>query len=360
MQVLLAIADTKKASKSFLEIASLYPARLTSFSDIGPQLPANALVVADFLGATPKHLAVLKTLLSRSNCSIIAVVDLKNRQQIMQVRELGCNDLLDRSEPFGTLLLKVREKAGDYSRPQVKGKCTEKVEQAMVSACAALSAASASVLTGSPLPLGQLARATTEISNTIASDGLGGWLAAVQLHHSHTYCHSMMVTGHTMLFSKALGLPQETQAMLGLGALVHDLGKIRIPLSILDKPGNLTEAERRFVNRHPAYSRQILENCKDIPREAAEMAIWHHEFLDGSGYPDGLAADQIPKFVRLITIVDIYSALTEKRAYKDSMSPRQAFATLAQMKDKLDNELLRAFRDTILCIDLGELRRMSN
>ncbi|GAB2186847.1 HD-GYP domain-containing protein [Roseibium sp. LAB1] len=360
MQVLLTIADTNKASKNFLEICSLYPARLASFSELGPQLPANVLVVADFLGATPEHFTVLKTLLAKATCEVIAVLDLKNRQQIMQVRELGCHDLVDRAEPLGTLLLKIREKAADYSLPQIDGKCSPKVGETVKSTCVALSATSTAALTGAALPLASLARTSVEISNTIESDGLGAWLTAVQLHHSHTFCHTMMVTGHTMLFSKVLGLSAETQAMLGMGALVHDLGKIKIPLSILDKPGKLSDAERQLVNKHPAYSRLILKNCKDIPREAAEMAIWHHEFLDGTGYPDGLAADQIPQLVRIITIVDIYSALTEKRAYKDSMSPRQAFATLAEMKGKLDTDLLRAFRDTILSIDLGELRRVAN
>lgn len=357
MQVLLTIADAKKASRIFFGISSTYPARLVEISGLTPQVPDKTLIVVDFLGATPAHVQHLKALRERTRCAMIGFADLKNRQQVMQAREIGCQDLIERNEPLSAVLLKLRKLLGDYSRPRLAGRCSPEMAKTVTSACANYANLLSAALTGAPLPIGKLESSATDIANRISAEGLNAWLSAVELHHSHTFCHTMMVTGHATHFSKVLGLSAEEQSLLGLSALVHDLGKVKIPLSILDKPGKLTAAERTLVNRHPVYSREILQASTSVPDEVYDIAVSHHEFLDGSGYPEGLSGSQISDHVRIITICDIYSALTEKRSYKDSMSPRQAFAIMTDMKGKLDGLLLRTFRDSLLSDELGQLRR---
>eukprot|EP00903_Cladosiphon_okamuranus_P002540 g2538.t1 len=282
---------------------------------------------------------------------------LKNRQQVMQARELGCQDVFDRNEHLGSVLLKLRKLIGDYARPQLTGRCSPRLAETVTSACSAYAQMSSAALTSAPLPLAKLGASANHIANTIEAEGLNAWLSAVELHHSHTFCHTLMVTGHATNFAQLLGLSKEEQSLLGLGGLVHDLGKVKIPLSILDKPGKLSDAERQLVNRHPVFSREILKDSTEVPSEAYDIAVSHHEFLDGSGYPDGLKGNEISNLVRITTICDIYSALTEKRAYKDAMSPRQAFAVMLDMGGKLDSRLLKSFRDAVLSTELGQLKR---
>jgi HD-GYP domain-containing protein (c-di-GMP phosphodiesterase class II) len=359
VQVLIVTADQKKVSKQLSTIASLYPTTQIAVSDLSPEQAVRcSLIVVDLRGLAPNQVEFLRTFLKTNpQISKLSIVDLKDRKETLQAREIGIFTLVDRRESISTLMAKIREILGNYSIPVLDANFPEKTVKTIWSTCTALDKLSVAALTDDPLPMPTLVRTANDIAKAIETDGLDNWLSAVQCHHSHTFCHTMLVAGHAVSFSKKLGQPEEYQILLGLGALVHDLGKIKIPLSILDKPGKLTDEERRLINKHPLYSKALLEGRGEVPREVTEMAVWHHEYLDGSGYPDGLRGDQISQTVRILTISDIYSALTEKRAYKDSFSPRQAFAIMFEMGRKLDKDLLRSFRNKILTTDLGQLKR---
>jgi HD-GYP domain-containing protein (c-di-GMP phosphodiesterase class II) len=358
-QVLIVSADLKKVTKQFSTIASLYPTTQITVSDLSPEHVVRcSLVVVDLQGIAPNQVEYLRTFLkSNPQLSKLSIVDLKNRKEVLQAQEIGIFTLIDRRERLPALIVKIREILGNYSRPILDAKYPEKTVKSVWSTCSALDTLSIAAVTDDPLPMPTLIRTANDITKAIETDGLDNWLSAVQCHHSHTFCHTMLVAGHAVSLSKELGKPEEFQILLGLGALVHDLGKVKIPLSILDKPGKLSEQERELINKHPIYSKEILKGRKEVPKEVTEMAVWHHELLDGSGYPDRLKGDQISQTVRILTICDIYSALTEKRAYKDSYSPRQAFAIMFGMGGKLDKELLRVFRNKILTPDLGHLKR---
>ena len=116
-----------------------------------------------------------------------------------------------------------------------------------------------------------------------------------------------------------------------------------MPQKILDKPGKLDPDELKKMRRHPADGAVILAKDSRMSKELIAITRSHHEYLDGSGYPDGLTADEIPDIVRLITVIDIYSALLEARSYKSSMKPREAYDALVEMGGKLDQDIVRAF-----------------
>jgi HD-GYP domain-containing protein (c-di-GMP phosphodiesterase class II) len=357
-QLYIAVADCRKVSKQLLQVAAVYPAKLIPVAKLGAvKLYPEALVIVDFQNLSTNVLKPLKTINSNPELSTLGIVEFNNRKQVLQARELGFFNLVDKRGNLTMLLIKLREMFGDYSNPKLSGDFSEKLVNTVKSVCTSFDQMSIAALTGEPLPVSKLAQSAKEITTTIEAEGLDTWLAAVQCHHSHTYCHSMMVTGHAVAFSKNLGMPEAHQIFLGLGGLIHDLGKIKIPLSILDKPGALSEGERNLIDKHPLFSKEILKSHEEIPKEVVELAVSHHEFLDGSGYPDKLSGDQIPQAVRMMTIADIFSALTEKRAYKDSYSPRQAIGVMSGMEGKLDEGLLRTFRDSVLDTDLGHLRR---
>jgi len=360
-QILAVSTNWKDFPKQFAKLATLYPVRYLPFSRFSPEdVSEKTLLLIDFHKISPNDLKALKPFTRVSEKAAIGLVEIKSRAQVLQARELGVFHLVDREDRLPNLLAKLEEILGDYSKPDLPPGLPPKTVQTVETTSAALSLMSVAALSGAPLPVRKLAGSARDIAVTMESDGLDTWLSAVQSHHSHTYCHTMMVAGHAVRFSKALGMAEQDQYLMGLGGLVHDLGKVRIPLSILDKPGKLTPRERQLVNKHPVYSREILASRTEIPRAVVDMALWHQEFIDGSGYPDGLSGSQISKRVRLITIVDIYSALTEKRAYKDAVPPSQALAIMADMEGKLDAGLLRKFRSMVLNSDFGRIRRSAS
>lgn len=186
------------------------------------------------------------------------------------------------------------------------------------------------------------------ISNALYKGGLQRWLEVVSLHHNSTYRHCLSVTGFAVAFAQHLGFSSRDQRRLARAALLHDLGKACIPLSILDKPGRLTEPEMAEMQRHCKLGYDLLLQQGGFPSESLDVVLHHHELLDGSGYPDRLSNTQISDVVRMVTIADIYSALIERRSYRAGMDRHEAFLVLESMGGKLDRDLLRAFRGVAL------------
>ncbi|MEM6382336.1 MAG: HD domain-containing phosphohydrolase [Pseudomonadota bacterium] len=192
--------------------------------------------------------------------------------------------------------------------------------------------------------IGAVESATDDVTTALDNDGLGAWLDSVANYHSYTARHCMAVAGFAAQWSRAMGVEESDHQLFTRGALLHDIGKMSVPLTILDKPGRLTDEEFKVIKSHPNESKLILEATTDANPQIIELAYQHHEFLDGSGYPEGLSGDQINDMVRCLTIIDIYSALIDARSYKASMTPDEAYAELCTMKGKLDLDLVGAFR----------------
>jgi HD-GYP domain-containing protein (c-di-GMP phosphodiesterase class II) len=133
-----------------------------------------------------------------------------------------------------------------------------------------------------------------------------------------------------------------------MAATLHDVGKARIPLSILDKPGRLDPVEDEIMKRHPVIGYELLKDLSGISAEVLDGVRHHHEYLDGSGYPDGLTAEGISDLVRLLTISDIFAALVEQRPYRPPMSREAAYKVLCGMEGKLEGSLVKAFRKVAL------------
>jgi putative nucleotidyltransferase with HDIG domain len=183
---------------------------------------------------------------------------------------------------------------------------------------------------------------TTIVNRAIRETKVRDWLNVVAGFDDVTHRHCLAVAGLAAAFAQSLGLNESDAHNLTKGALLHDIGKARIPLAILNKPAPLTPAERLEMDRHPAIGHAMLI---DGGYDAGTLAVVrsHHEFLDGSGYPDGLRGREIPDLVRLITICDIFAALIEVRPYKAPKPIREAYAILEKMGPKLDADLVRAF-----------------
>lgn len=179
----------------------------------------------------------------------------------------------------------------------------------------------------------------------IETVGIGEWLKTVRQHHQGTYQHCMTVTGLAARYGRLLGFSQRDQRFLTEAALLHDIGKAFIPLAILDKPGRLEANEIAIIRTHPVEGHRYLKAHAHCDPMVLESVLGHHEFLDGSGYPNGLSGGQIADLTRLITICDIYAAMIEQRPYKVPLTPAAAVVELDVMvaAGKLDSALVRAF-----------------
>jgi putative nucleotidyltransferase with HDIG domain len=125
-----------------------------------------------------------------------------------------------------------------------------------------------------------------------------------------------------------LKLPATTRRLLAVGGLLHDMGKLSVPLDILRKPSGLTDAEYAEIKRHPEAGRRLLEELGGFAPVVRDLVSDHHERLDGRGYPRGLVADELPLHTRILTVCDVYDALVSDRVYRDAWSSTQAFELL--------------------------------
>jgi putative nucleotidyltransferase with HDIG domain len=197
---------------------------------------------------------------------------------------------------------------------------------------------------GIPLQFSDIVAAENRILKAIKHSSLREWLTTVGCHHADTYRHCLFVTGFAVAFAQHLGMREDDQRRLTRAALLHDVGKAFIPVAILDKQEPLTLEEMSEMREHPRRGFDALAKQGGFPPEMLDVVLHHHEFLDGTGYPDGLSAKEISDIVRLTTIVDIYAALVEKRAYRLQFTHVRAYSVMEEMGDKLDQQLLQAFR----------------
>lgn len=359
--VLFLSADLGLSAEALKAAACLFPGQTACFADL-PEccLDRVAIVVADIDGASGADLNAFKARLDLYPAvKRLGLADFSKRKDLVQAKAIGLSDVIDRRAGVDQLVFLLRDLLGKYGLPVLPSETPEKTAQAVMTGCALLEDASIAAVLNMVLPIEAAMTMHKKIGEALETDGLDTLLEAVQSHHSHTFCHSMLVTVYAVAFSNALGLSERQKAFISAGALIHDLGKVRIPLAILDKPGKLEPEEMELIKKHPVFGRELVEQRSEVPLEIIKMMLSHHEYLDGSGYPEGLAADQIGPAVRLITICDIYAALTERRAYKESFSPRQAFSVLVEMKGKIDQQLLKQFRPVIFPADVNVPRRVA-
>ena len=171
----------------------------------------------------------------------------------------------------------------------------------------------------------------------------GALVATLDARDKYTAGHSAAVAAYSRDIAGRLGLSPDTQRLVHLCGLVHDIGKIGLPAGLLEKEGPLSLEERRQMQEHPIIGEHILGKV-DTYSEIANVVRHHHERVDGCGYPDGLAHDDIPLLARIIAVADAYDAMTSDRPYREAMPSRVARMRLAQaVESQFDTSVVAAF-----------------
>jgi HD-GYP domain-containing protein (c-di-GMP phosphodiesterase class II) len=186
-------------------------------------------------------------------------------------------------------------------------------------------------------------------------------LTAIYSSDAYLYTHCMNVGTMASVLGMAAGFNQERIFKFGLGAMIHDIGKLKINQDILNKPGKLTEEERVEVERHCELGYQMMVKQPDISTLSAHCALQHHEKFDGTGYPRKLRGKDIHEFGRILAVPDVYDALTSNRVYRKAMLPKEAVEYLyAQAGSHFDPQYVRLFLKHINIYPNGTPVHLSN
>ncbi|WP_114953860.1 HD-GYP domain-containing protein [Sphingosinicella terrae] len=176
----------------------------------------------------------------------------------------------------------------------------------------------------------------------------------------YTYLHSVAVCALMVNLAAQIGLDERTAAKLGTAGLLHDVGKVKIPDEVLNKPGRLTDEEYALAKTHSIEGYRLLVQVEGIPPVALDVCQHHHEKMDGTGYPHGLNGEEISLAARMGAICDVYDALTSNRPYKNAWTPLEAITRMRQWQGHFDPQLLFAFMLSVGLLPVGtvvELRR---
>lgn len=179
-------------------------------------------------------------------------------------------------------------------------------------------------------------------------------LQDIRTMDDYTFGHSVNVCILALITGISLGLSRIQLNHLGMGALMHDIGKLKIPSSIMNKPGKLTKEEFAIMQQHPKIGFEILRNQDDVSLLSAHMALEHHERYDGTGYPNQLAKDDIHLFSSICSVADVFDAVTADRVYRKAFAPHEAYELLAASGNShFDYRVVSVFLRNIAAYPVG-------
>ncbi len=180
-------------------------------------------------------------------------------------------------------------------------------------------------------------------------------LARLKTRDDYTYMHSVAVCALMVSLGRQIGLGEEQCRAAGQAGLMHDIGKALMPLEVLNKPGKLTEGEFRIIRSHPERGHALLLEGKGATPEMLDVVLNHHERVDGTGYPNRLAAEGLSTLARMGAICDVYDAITSNRPYKAGWDPAASIARMASWKGQFDSALFAAFVQSLGIYPTGSL-----
>lgn len=179
-------------------------------------------------------------------------------------------------------------------------------------------------------------------------------LSSAFAHDQYIFAHSTNVMIYTMAMAVKLGYDEGKLQEIGLGAMLHDIGKTKIPFELLNKTGKLTREEFDLIKTHPEHGFEILRREHGISLLSAHCAFQHHEKLDGTGYPRGLKSDEIHPYAKVLAVADVFDALVSNRSYRKAMLPHEAMEIMfVQTGSHFDPGLISVFQRSVATYPVG-------
>ncbi|NEZ47202.1 HD-GYP domain-containing protein [Clostridium niameyense] len=183
----------------------------------------------------------------------------------------------------------------------------------------------------------------------------------IKTYDNYTYVHSLDTCIMTAFLGMSSGLNELELKEISIGAILHDIGKIKIPNNIINKKGKLTDEEFEEIKKHPIYGREMLVKNLAISNNIIKIVEQHHERIDGNGYPYGLKGSQICKNAKIVCICDVYDAVSNDRCYRKKFTPNDAYELILSGSGVMfDEELVRNFKNTFAIYPLGCRVKLSN
>ncbi|HBV95475.1 MAG: phosphodiesterase [Peptococcaceae bacterium BICA1-7] len=195
----------------------------------------------------------------------------------------------------------------------------------------------------------------------LSSNALVYSLYDLRSQDDYTFAHSVNVCVLSLLTGITLGYSNNRLMDLGLGAILHDIGKMKVPTEVLNKPGKLTEDEFKIIKQHTVLGHELIENAGNLGRVPSTIAYQHHESLDGSGYPLGVSGDQFSEYAQIVSIADKFDALTANRVYHSPFPAHEAYEMCAGSGSYWFSErVVKAFLYNIAAYPEGTPVKLSN
>lgn len=192
-------------------------------------------------------------------------------------------------------------------------------------------------------------------NNAIAID-----ISALKTSDEYTFKHSVDVATISMILAKQQGLSKKEIYEIGVAGLLHDIGKTKVPLEILNKPGKLDDEEFAVMKQHSVFGYRMIKDRPEFSIEILLAVLQHHEKINGSGYPLGATDTQITPYAKILSVADIYDALITERPYKQAFSQRDAVEMIMSMTDELDIQAMKSFLESMILYPVGSIVELSN
>lgn len=197
--------------------------------------------------------------------------------------------------------------------------------------------------------------ATIEANNAIAID-----ISVLKTSDEYTFKHSVDVATIAMIVAKNQGLSKEQVHEIGVTGLLHDVGKAKIPLEILNKPGHLDDDEFAIMKQHTVFGYEILKKNEEYSAAVSLGVLQHHEKINGAGYPFGMKEDKICPYAKILSVADIYDALVTERPYKPALTQRDAIEIIMAMTGELDMVAMKSFLEGMILYPVDTVVELSN
>lgn len=208
----------------------------------------------------------------------------------------------------------------------------------------------------------EISETTQKLINSLSSNkDILVNIADIKMYDDYTYHHSLSVAIMAIAIGLELGFNNFMLNELGTAGLMHDIGKVSVPVEIITKPGRLTPEEFEIVKMHPVYAAQHLKERNIVSDNIYKGIIQHHEKIDGTGYPYHLKGKEIHPYARILAVADVYDALTSNRPYRTPNPPNEAIEyIMAGMGTQFDENILRAFLRKVAPFPTGSIVQLSN